>query len=79
MGFLDGFFQGDKDEILFFILVFLFLFNGNFLGRSSEEEAGFDGSTILFFVVLFLLLFINTEHSPLTREEEENALVPEVA
>ncbi len=61
MGFFDNFFHGDNDEILFFILVFLFLFNGNLFGNNYDFDGddGFDGSTILFFIILFVLLFFN--------------------
>lgn len=64
MNFLGNLFQGDNDEILFFILVFLFLFNGNLFGKGCEGEGEgiFDSGTILFFIILFLLLFFNQEY-----------------
>lgn len=62
MNFLSNFFQGDNDEILFFILVFLFLFNGNLFGKCNEGDGIFDNNTILFFIILFLLLFFNQEN-----------------
>lgn len=37
MNFLGNFFKGDNDEILFFILVFLFLFFNNYYGREAAE------------------------------------------
>lgn len=58
MGFLGNFFKGDNDEVLFFILVFLFLFSGNWFGKGHEGLGDDDGS-ILFFIILFLLLFFN--------------------
>ena len=37
MGFFEDFFKEDNDEILFFIIVFLFLFNGNLFERDYNE------------------------------------------
>jgi hypothetical protein len=61
MGFLGkiGTMFGGNSDILFFILVFLFLFNG--FGSGAEGCSEID-STILFFIILFLLLFFNGEH-----------------
>lgn len=61
MGFFGDFFEGDNDEILFFIVIFLFLFNGNVFQRDSDETDRNDGenSSMLFFIILFILLFFN--------------------
>lgn len=51
---------GDNDEMLFFILIFLLLFNGGDLfGSFGKKDCRRDDSdsTILFFIILFLLLF----------------------
>lgn len=58
MNILGNFLDGDNDEILFFILVFLFLFNGNILGKDHDGLGGLDNNPILFFIILFLLLFL---------------------
>lgn len=58
MNFPGDLFNGDSDEVLFFILVFLFLFNGS---RSEEacinKSEGNDKGILLFFIILFALLF----------------------
>lgn len=59
MNVLGNFFDGGNDEILFFILVFLLLFNGNIFGKDHDVSDGFDNSSILFFIILFLLLFFS--------------------
>lgn len=59
--FSGNLFGGDNDEILFFILVFLFLFNGNLFGKGSGCGDD-DNSSVLFFIVLFLLLFFNNDN-----------------
>ncbi len=59
MGFLGNFFNGENDELLFFILVFLLLFNG--FGGKCDGIDGYDNSTVLFFIILFLLLFFNND------------------
>lgn len=51
----------DRDEILFFVILFLLLFSGNdgkllHLTKGNEKC---DNDAILFFVILFLLLFQN--------------------
>lgn len=61
MGFLRNFINGDNDELLFFILVFLFLFSGNLFGPCGEETALFGNSTLLFFIIVFLFLFFNSD------------------
>ena len=63
MNFLGNLFHDGNDEILFFILVFLFLFNGNLFGKEGNGGDGlFDNNTILFFIILFLLLFFNQDY-----------------
>jgi len=62
MGFLRNFRLGENDEILFFILIFLFLFCNDGIGGIFGRRDGCDkdatcDSTILFFIILFLLLF----------------------
>lgn len=48
----------ENSEILFFILVFLILFESNFLGKCGFDNSPIIGnSTILFFILLYLLLF----------------------
>lgn len=60
MNFLSNLFSGDGDEILFFILVFLLLFNGgNIFGIGINGDGLFDVGTILFFILVFLILFLN--------------------
>lgn len=63
MNFLGNVLNGDNDEILFFILVFLFLFNNGLFKGNCIEGAGTcdDNGSILFFIILFLLLFINND------------------
>lgn len=66
MGFLGnlgnfGHIFGDNGEILFFIILFLLLFDGGgimrgFMGKGVDGD---DSSSILFFIILFLLLFFN--------------------
>lgn len=63
MDFLRDIFQGD-DEVLFFILIFLFLFfKNNWFGKEREtrETEENENGAILFFIVLFILLFINSD------------------
>ncbi len=60
MGLLGRFLNSENGEILFFILVYLLLFNGNIFGRGHDPETE-DHSIILFFIILFLLLFFNGE------------------
>lgn len=69
MGLFGNGINRDNDEILFFILVFLLLFNGNFFGfgDSCDEAGGYDNGTILFFIILFLLLFFGNGY---TRDEK---------
>lgn len=63
MDFIKNIFKSDSDEILFFILVFLFLFNGNFINKRGDncDDCGEnpESGSILFFVILFLILFFN--------------------
>ena len=64
MKFPGYLFDGDSDEIIFFIIVFLFLFNG---GRSEEtcatESDVNDKGIILFLIILFGLLFLANEQT----------------
>ena len=67
MNFLGDLFIGDGDEIVFFIIAFLFLFNG----RRSEETRKNDGDTNdksmpLFLIILFAMLLLSTtiNHAP---------------
>jgi len=63
MNFLGNFSHDENSEVLFFILVFLILFNTNLFGNGSfEDDCDNDNSTILFFIILFLLLFNNFNH-----------------
>lgn len=63
MGFFGNFFKGDGDEILFFIILFLLLFNGNHYDRDFEKKGIFDDNEILFFIIVFLLLFFNRSYA----------------
>lgn len=67
MDFIKNIFTSDGDEILFFILIFLFLFNGNTINKrtddSDERGESTDSGTILFFIILFLMLFLSNSHS----------------
>ena len=62
MGFLGNFLNEDKNEILFFIIVFLILFNGNNFGKGFDKKGILDDSEILFFIIVFLLLFFNRKY-----------------
>jgi hypothetical protein len=55
-----GFFE-DIDEILFFIIVFLFLFISNLFERDHNKADRSEGesSSIIFFIILFILVFFN--------------------
>lgn len=57
MDFLNRFLTGENTEILFFIILFLFLFNGSIFGGSCNEAGG--NGMLLFFIILFLILFLN--------------------
>ena len=62
MNFPGDLFNGDSDEILVFIIVFLFLFNGS---RSEEnftrEPNTNDKGIMLFLSILFGLLFLGSD------------------
>lgn len=64
MKFPGDLFDGDSDEIIFFFIVFLFLFNGS---RSEEtcaaESDANDKGIILFLIILFGLLFLSNEQT----------------
>ncbi len=64
MGFLGDLFNGGYDEVIFFILVFIFLFSENKFRQEGEKRVqdsdSTDNSLILFFIILFALLFIST-------------------
>jgi len=62
MGFLGDFLNDDRNEILFFIIVFLILFNGNHCDKGFDKKGIFDDSEILFFIIVFLLLFFNRKY-----------------
>lgn len=66
-GFMRNLGLCDNDEMLFFILIFLLLFNGDCLGGifgKKDCHGDNDGdSTILFFIILFLLLFTNEDRA----------------
>ncbi len=62
MNFLSDLLSGDIDEILFFIIVFMFLFSGSrseetCLDRSDSNDKGI----VLFFIILFGLLFLGRD------------------
>jgi hypothetical protein len=59
MKFPGDLFDGDNDEIIFFIVAFLFLFNGSRSEetRATESDAD-DKGIILFLIILFGLLFL---------------------
>ena len=66
MRFLTDFINGDNDEFLFFILVFLLLLNnGFFLGERGHLLEPFTqddmdiSSSVIFFISLFILLFFS--------------------
>lgn len=71
MDFIKNIFTSDGDEILFFILIFLFLFNGNTLNNRTDDSddrgESTEGGTILFFIILFLMLFISNSYSDNTK------------
>jgi hypothetical protein len=60
---LDGIsrlFEGDSDEILVFILVFLFIFLSNRLEEGREDEARwFDSGIPIILIAIFLIFFLN--------------------
>lgn len=62
MNFPGDLFNGDSDEILVFIIVFLFLFNGS---RSEEnctrKSDTNDNGIMLFLIILFGLLFLGND------------------
>ncbi|MDP4092242.1 MAG: hypothetical protein Q8920_02685 [Bacillota bacterium] len=59
MGFLGNLFSEENDELLFFILVFLFIFiSGKFENGFEERSADTNNGTVLFFILLFLFLFM---------------------
>ncbi|MCX7921138.1 MAG: hypothetical protein N3B21_03815 [Clostridia bacterium] len=62
MSIFGNFFNGDNDEILFFILVFLLIFNGSLFGKGCDGGFLDDNSAILFFIIVFLLLFFNSDY-----------------
>jgi hypothetical protein len=50
----------ENSKILFFILVFLILFESNFFGSCGFDDDPLNrDTTILFFIIIFLLLFNN--------------------
>jgi|GEM_PF-1029580 len=70
MGFMEKIFsrvqdvfRSQNDELLFFILVFLFVFNSNLNRGCADVAEASDNGFILFFIVLFLLLFIGSDYS----------------
>lgn len=70
MGFLDNItgrissiFSGDNDELLFFIVVFLFLFGTTPQQDTVCDNADAGNGGILFFILLFLLLLFNADRS----------------
>lgn len=60
MNFLRELFNGDGDEIVFFIIAFLFLFNGNRSEENSRKDGDADekGMT-LFLIILFAVLLLS--------------------
>lgn len=62
MNFLNDLFNGGGDEILFFIIVFLFLLNENRSEKPSRNrsEANYN-DFYLFFIILFGLLFLGKD------------------
>jgi len=64
MNFLNDLFNGGGDEILFFIIVFLFLLNQNRSEQASQNrsEANYN-DFYLFFIILFGLLFLGKDCS----------------
>lgn len=67
MGFLDGvwnnvigIFRDDKDELIFFIIVFLFLLFGDKSGRLAD---GGDDDFMIVFILLFLIFFAQSFES----------------
>ena len=64
MGFLGDLFYGGYDEVIFFILVFIFIFSENKFRQEGEKRVQdcdrTDNSLILFFIILFAQLFIST-------------------
>ncbi|MGI6778561.1 MAG: hypothetical protein ACOX7R_11305 [Acetivibrionales bacterium] len=61
---VKDFFSEDRDELLFFILVFAYVFlsstrdNNLDISESRDQE----NNSRLFFIVLLLLLFLNDSH-----------------
>lgn len=69
MGFLESMsnrvehiFSDGNDEILLFILVFLFLFKENIFSSRSYDLEENNSGMVLFFIILFLLLFLNGDN-----------------
>ena len=60
---LDGisrFFDGDGDEILLYVLVFLFFFlTGNRDEKNSDNEAISGGGIPIILIIIFLFFFLN--------------------
>lgn len=59
MNFLSDLLSGDIDEILLFVIVFMFLFNGSRSEETcSDRSDSNDKGITLFFIILFGLLFL---------------------
>lgn len=64
-------FEGDNDELLFFVVVFLTLMgNSTYDSRFVESEEK-DSSQILFFIALFFILMSSNDFLPLPRVATE--------
>ena len=64
-------FEGDNDELLFFITVFLILMGNSTYDSRSDEVEERDGGSILFFIVLIFILISANGSLLLSRENVE--------
>ena len=61
MNFLSDLLSGDIDEILFFIIVFIFLIRGSRSEETCLDRSDSNEGIMLFFIILFGLLFLGKD------------------
>ncbi len=60
MNFLGDLFNGDGDEIVFFIIAFIFLFNGSRSDETRNNEWDTNEKSMpLFLIILFAMLLLS--------------------